>query len=63
MKYYVCEYTLRNGVVITDKRKETTNLKASLEEIQKMIKNNDWITIRNTIINTHDIMKVSFFEY
>jgi hypothetical protein len=63
MKYYVCEYTLRNGEKITDKRKETTNLKAFIEEIQKMIKNNDWITVKNTIINTHDIMKVSFFEY
>lgn len=63
MKYYVCEFTLRNGEIITDKRAEQTNLKTFMEEIQKMIKNNDWITVKNTMINTHDIMKVSFFEY
>lgn len=63
MKYYVCEFTLRNGEVISDKRKETTDLKSFMEEIGKNIKNNDWITVKNTIINTHDIMKVSFFEY
>ena len=63
MKYYVCEFTLRNGVVITDKRPQKVDYFSFVKEIQKMIKNNDWITVKNTMINTHDIMKVSFFEY